>query len=81
MNELTVMKYTFNLPNTGEISLEGTDEDLRLFLMMLRGCIVDAITYNADYCHFQHYAKHLQGLYDSLPDPSPYADPTLDLPF
>lgn len=75
------MKYTFKLPNTGEISLEGSELDLRLLLLMLRGSIVDAITYNADYCHFQHYAEHLKALYDCLPDPSPYVDPTLDLPF
>lgn len=75
------MKYTFQLPNTGDISLEGSEEDLRLFIMRLRVCIVDAITYNADYCHYQQWAQVMRVLYESLPEPSPYTDPTLDLPF
>lgn len=75
------MQQTFQLPNTGEITIEGSEEDLRVFLLTLRACIVDAITYNTDYCHFAHWGKRLMQFYDSLPDPSPYADPTLDLPF
>lgn len=81
MNELTDMTHTFQLPQTGNITIEGSEEDLRLFLMMIRGCITDALTYNANYCHFKSWAKALTELYNCMPDPSPYSDPTLDLPF
>lgn len=75
------MTYTFTLPLTGEITIEGSEEDLRVFLLFLRGCIVDAIAYNKDYLHLKGWTQHLFECYECLPEPSPYADPTLDLPF
>lgn len=75
------MKYTFQLPTTGEITIKGKEEDLRMFLLVMRGCVADAITYNIAYCNCKWWAEHLQEVYNCLPDPSPYADPTLDLPY
>ena len=80
-NELTVMTYTFKLPLTGEITVEGSEDDLQTFALLLRSCLEDAIVYNLKHADCPFWADHLSEVYNCLPDPSPYADPTLDLPF
>lgn len=75
------MTHTFKLPTTGEITIEGTEEDLDMFFFLLRSCIDDSITFNRKYANCPEWALHLCDCYECLTDPSPYADPTLDLPF
>lgn len=81
MNELTDMKYTFKMPLTGEITIEGSEEDLRSFFELVRIAFTDAIIYNRKYVDCRSWSENLWAAMDCLPDPSPYSDPTLDLPF
>lgn len=81
MNDLTDMKNTFQMPWTGEITIEGSEKDIRSFLELVRIAFTDAIIYNNKYVKCRSWSEHLWTAMDSLPDPSPYADPTLNLPF
>lgn len=75
------MKYTFNLPYTGNISLEGSEEDLNSFLSLVRIALFDATFYCRYYAKYPNWAKQFEGAHDCLNNLTPYADPTLDLPF
>lgn len=75
------MTHTFQLPLTGNITIEGSEDDLQTFELLMRSIVEDAIVYNRKYADCQFWADHLCEVYICLPDPSPYADPTLDLPF
>lgn len=75
------MKYTIQLPLTGNITIEGSEDDLRTLALLMRSCVHDAITYNLKHANCPFWADLLAEVYCCLPDPSPYADPTMDLPY
>lgn len=75
------MKNTFNLPEAGKIIIEGSEEDVRSFLQLVRMALFDATLYCKYYGKYPEWAKCYEELHNCLPEPSPYADPTLDLPF
>ena len=80
-NDLTDMKYTFQMPLTGYISIEGSEEDLNSFFTLARIAFADAFIYNRKYVNCRSWSEHLWEAMECLPDPSPYTDPDLDLPF
>lgn len=75
------MKQTFKLPITGEMTIEGANEDVYYFFQFLRTCVNDAAFYNYVYAECPTWGRYLNDVYEDLPEPSPYADPKLDLPF
>lgn len=74
------MTQTFKLPLTGEMTIEGSEEDLRYFFQFVRLAFDDAFVYNKNHADCPTWANRIKEAHKCLPCLSPYADPDIDLP-